>query len=1155
MSTKPTLESVIGLLTKERLQHLAREFNLSIAESLTKGKQVQNLVRSGIIGFEELLKWLGRDELKEACEKHGLADEGRSRAELAARLLKAHGKESTAQPIATKVKLKAGAIVQVRQRQYMVEKVTQPTKPKEKTRVDLICLDDDSQGKFLSVLWEMEIGAKVLDFTKNAITAKAFDPPNLFAAYLNAMRWNSVTATDPTLFQSPFRAGIQIMDHQLIPLQKALQLPRCNLFIADDVGLGKTIEAGLVLQELLLRQRVDFSLIVCPASVALQWRDEMRRKFGLHFELYNRNFLASRRKERGFAVNPWATHNRFIISYQLLRRPEYRDPLLQHIGERISRSLLILDEAHTAAPATSSRYAIDSKVTQVIRDVAPRFENRLFLSATPHNGHSNSFSALLELLDPHRFTRGIKVDSAEKLSAVMVRRLKDDLRQLGKAYPERQVIQVNLRHTNDAWSASFGSSAALAIGKGTNAEIELAIMLSEYRKLMEPEKGRGKLAFIGLQKRLLSSIEAFARTLSKHAASLNRRNAFKNDESDNADDDEYGEIDFGDEIDQEVIQASAELAIPLGRAKDLLEKMQQVANQSRNAADAKALALIAWLRENLCAAIGATGNVEKAARVWSDRRVIIFTEFNDSKIYLQNILSEAIAETDLADERIMQFHGGLGDDQREYVQQAFNGSPAEYPVRILLATDAAREGVNLQGHCADLFHYDIPWNPARMEQRNGRIDRTLQSEPIVRCYYFTYPDRPEDMVLNKIIGKIGTIQRELGSLSAVVMEQLEGVLVNGIVSDTEAKVEKAGIKETARTAVSNELEVQRTDLQKVKKEIDAAARLLNNSRSFMQVDARGLQATVEMGLRLGGATQGLIKVSEAPPSFRLPAMPDSWVGTLDWLRPPRKRDEEFWNWRKQKPVPVIFEPAEAMTTSVAQLHLEHPLVQRILSRFRAQGTSAHDLEKVTGLVNKDDSEVRLVIFGRFSLFGIGAARLHDEIIAISVNWQESKGKDHLKPLSKVLHATTMNAMNKLLANAGDKGLTANIEKKLLGSAADDFAKIWPLIEADAEAHLHDAKQKLEARGAQEAADLAAIIENQRKLVKKQIAYQMEFEFDEFSKEELRQYDENKQYWENREKALEKELKEEPERIKQLYQVAIKRLEPVGMVYLWPKSRT
>jgi len=168
---------------------------------------------------------------------------------------------------------------------------------------------------------------------------------------------------------------------------KALELPRANLFIADDVGLGKTVEAGLVLQELILRQQAGFVLIVCPSSVSLQWRDEMLRRFGLRFEVMTRAFIGQRRRERGFGVNPWATHNRFIISYPLIRRPEYRDSLLAHLGHRAEKGLLILDEAHVAAPAAASKYAVDSDTTRMVRDLAPKFDNRLFLSATPHNGH------------------------------------------------------------------------------------------------------------------------------------------------------------------------------------------------------------------------------------------------------------------------------------------------------------------------------------------------------------------------------------------------------------------------------------------------------------------------------------------------------------------------------------------------------------------------------------------------------------------------------------------------------------------------------------------------------------------------------------------------------------------------------------------------
>jgi hypothetical protein len=152
-----------------------------------------------------------------------------------------------------------------------------PPKEEDATVVGMVCLDDDAQGRRLEVLWELELGARVIQPEREGLgSIQRLDPPQHFAAYLHALRWNSVTATRADLFQSPFRAGIKLLNHQLTPLKKALELPRANLFIADDVGLGKTIEAGLVLQELELRQRVDFVLIVCPASISsgsARWRN------------------------------------------------------------------------------------------------------------------------------------------------------------------------------------------------------------------------------------------------------------------------------------------------------------------------------------------------------------------------------------------------------------------------------------------------------------------------------------------------------------------------------------------------------------------------------------------------------------------------------------------------------------------------------------------------------------------------------------------------------------------------------------------------------------------------------------------------------------------------------------------------------------------
>jgi hypothetical protein len=177
------------------------------------------------------------------------------------------------------------------------------------------------------VLWDYELDRLILEEERWAdLAAKGFDQPRQFAAFLHTLRWNCVTATDPNLFQAPFRAGIKIDAYQMEPLRKALRLPRVNLFIADDTGLGKTIEAGLIARELLLRKKAKTIVVATPPSVLDQWKAELEERFGLVFELLDRAYLTRMRRERGFGVNPWRTHSRFLVSHNLLIDSAYTDP-------------------------------------------------------------------------------------------------------------------------------------------------------------------------------------------------------------------------------------------------------------------------------------------------------------------------------------------------------------------------------------------------------------------------------------------------------------------------------------------------------------------------------------------------------------------------------------------------------------------------------------------------------------------------------------------------------------------------------------------------------------------------------------------------------------------------------------------------------------
>jgi ERCC4-related helicase len=902
-----------------------------------------------------------------------------------------------------------GQIVHVRSRQYLVEDVVPGQTAAEQTRVRLACLEDDAQGEPLEVLWEKEVDAQVRTAREwTEVERRGFDSPRLFASYLDTLRWNCVTATDARLLQAPFRAGIQVMTYQLEPLRKALLQPRVNLFIADDVGLGKTIEAGLVLRELLMRQKVRRVVVSCPPSVVLQWQDELEQRFGLSFVVYDRAFVAAQRRERGFGVNPWTTHTRFLISHALLRDEDYAAGLRDWLGDFSAGSLLILDEAHNAAPASGALYAIDSHLTRAVRDLAPRFEHRLFLSATPHNGHSNSFSALLEILDPLRFCRGVPIKSAKLLDAVMVRRLKSDLRETVGGLPERKIEQIDIDGLPD-----------------DAPELLLSRLLDEYADLREArlaaasrsEQAAAALVICSLQKRLLSSVEAFASTLAVH-----RRAIEKAAESPPAErrrtrratsrqlallraqpgpDDEDTALTESEVADQEAAALAAATegaegaasARPSPRERELLEEMQKVADAARGLADARVQRLIEWIR---------TQCMRGDRRTWGTRRVLIFTEYGDTKRYLETQLRSAFAATDQADERIRTFHGGMGGESREEVKRAFNLDPVRHPLRILIATDAAREGVNLQNHCADLFHFDVPWNPSRLEQRNGRLDRKLQRSPVVRCHYFVYAQRPEDRVVQALVRKTERIEEELGSLSPVLEQRLSDKL-SGRVRRADAErvaqeIEDEVASAADRATVDDELEAVRERQEALAKQLDQLRNMLATSKRYLGLDPGRLESAVSSSLEILGARpleaqassptgtaelaadaprsgEAYTTAAPDPARFSFPELDrqagadPSWADTLDTLRPPRRKGVKPWEWRRESPIrSVVFTAPEAIDEEVVQLHLEHRVVRRLLGRFLAQGFVHDDLARAC-VGQTQDALPRAVLLGRLSLMG------------------------------------------------------------------------------------------------------------------------------------------------------------------------------------------
>ena len=358
-----------------------------------------------------------------------------------------------------------GQMVSVRSRTWMVTDVSASTLPPERLQagleppqhlISLSSVEDDGLGEELNVIWEIEPGARVIE--RVALPEPTgFDPPDQLDAFLDAVRWGASSSADVRNIQAPFRAGIDIEDYQLDPVVRAIQMPRVNLLIADDVGLGKTIEAGMVALELIIRHRTRKILIVCPASLQVQWQEQMRDKFGLDFRIVNSTMMGLLRRSRGIHVNPWNHFPRLITSIDFLKRERplrlFRELLPGPDEPAFPRKfdLLIVDEAHNCAPSGVGRYATDSMRTRALRLLVPHFEHKLFLTATPHNGYPESFSALLELLDNQRFARSTTPDR-KQLNAVMVRRMKSELPKKydgSPRFPKRVLDPIEVPYTDE----------------------------------------------------------------------------------------------------------------------------------------------------------------------------------------------------------------------------------------------------------------------------------------------------------------------------------------------------------------------------------------------------------------------------------------------------------------------------------------------------------------------------------------------------------------------------------------------------------------------------------------------------------------------------------------------------------------------------------
>ncbi|MFI1978708.1 DISARM system SNF2-like helicase DrmD [Streptomyces wedmorensis] len=1046
-----------------------------------------------------------------------------------------------------------GDLVEVRGLRWVVAEVDQggadtggTGRPGAGSLVTLNSVEEGRYNDTLSVIWEVEPGRRRLPTgSLPDVSAGKFDPPERLAAFLDAVRWSAVTSADVRTLQAPFRSGVAIEPYQLEPVSRAVAAPRVNLLLADDVGLGKTIEAGLVALELILRNRAHKIMIVCPAGLTVKWRDEMAEKFGLDFTVIDSERSAEVRRTHGSAANPFNIYPLSIVSLPWLRGAKAQRLLSEVLPAQDSDAgtavpakrpfdLLILDEAHHVAPSAPKQlYPVDSQQTKLIRRLAPHFEHRLFLSATPHNGYQESYTALLEIVDGQRFARGVEPDP-EAVKDTVVRRLKDDIRD-----PETGERRFLKRGTK-----------ALPVDY-TEDERRIHQLLKEYAALRRAKLGTrfkggrkaADLVTLLLKKRLFSSPDAFARTIEVYLETLRTRKQEAAEEIEEWQEtffDDYADYDdepLADAEDDAIARATTLQPSTDGDEAGLLEQMREWAVRHQAQADSKARELIDYLKAQCLTADGAH---------WLNERVVVFTEYRDTQVWLQNLLRDH----GLGGDRVALLHGGMNAEEREQLRLAFQAEPTENDVRILLATDAASEGIDLQRHCHRLVNYDIPFNPNKLEQRIGRIDRYGQTTAPEIVHFIgsgfekTLDTYDADLeFLSRVAIKVARMEEDLGKVNAVLAEAVQRRMTGDLGTDFDVDRAEMYANKKARRGgnVAAERDAQ-AQAQRLKEQVETTIGTLGITPGRVaRVVSTALPLARQHDIRPVPDERAL-----ADGFYEVPTLTSSWErasqGLADKLRPEVQR-------------PVTFDAASAKgRDDVVLAHLGHPLVSMSTRLLRAAVWNKNQagLARVAAVVS-DHPELETTLvgaFARFVLVGADGIRLHEEVLQAGGWLREEAGAP--ARFSRLEKVTTVREIL-------DDALTDSTQASPL--LRDRLTAAWPHVgeglvsslEWRARNRQTALESRLENRRRDEAERISAQIDRFRDSLRAAIGRtdteegQLELEF-----EEAEQQSRDRENWERRVHALESEKERELASVAARYADPKPLLFPVAVVFVVPR---
>ncbi len=579
-------------------------------------------------------------------------------------------------------------------------------------------------------------------------------------------------ALEDNLLLAPIQSSVVPLPHQLYALNRAMSRDQIRYLLADEVGLGKTIEAGLILRELKLRGMAKRILVVAPKGLIRQWQAEMRLHFGEHFKYIEPAELSAFRQWRNDDENLWRLHDQVICSLDSVKPMESRrgwslNQLNTYNQERFedlisaSWDLVIIDEAHRMGGSTDqvARY----KLGAALAEAAPYL---LLLSATPHQGKTDQFHRLLQLIDRDSFPDESSVTS-ERVQPFVVRtekRLAIDAE--GKPLFKPRMTRLH----PVAWEDRHAAQQQLY-------EAVTDYVRHGYNQAMAAKQRHIGFLMILMQRLVTSSTAAIRTTLEKRQALLDQPQ-LQPSLFETAEVDEWAELDGETQVDLAVQTKGWEME------KAEVDTLLELARSTEaKGTDAKAEALLELIYKL------------QQEENDPDLKVLVFTEF----VPTQSMLAEFLEGRGFS---VATLNGCMDLEARSKAQGVFSRD-----VRILVSTDAGGEGLNLQ-FCHVIVNFDMPWNPMRVEQRIGRVDRIGQPH-VVRAFNFVLEETVEYRVREVLETKLAVIAEEFGvDKASDVMDSLETdplfdeLFIHGIQNPEAIEIECDTVVSQLRTTIA-----------------------------------------------------------------------------------------------------------------------------------------------------------------------------------------------------------------------------------------------------------------------------------------------------------------------------------------------------------------